>query len=130
MNGSIYLLITGSSLLKKMKTATSDVAEHVIAHQELESTLQRSDIDTWVVAVRTWEKDPTQPNPYELRVKTPTQAAVRRQLAQEEASALAAGTDFAAIDDISPSDIISYGIDLEAEQYVAVISPLPSSHMS
>ncbi|KAJ2913845.1 hypothetical protein MD484_g6552, partial [Candolleomyces efflorescens] len=106
----------GSSLLKKMKTATSDVAEHVIAHQELESTLQRSDIDAWIVAVRTWEKDPTQPNPYELRVKTPTQAAVRRQLAEEEASALAAGTDFTAIDDISPSDIISYGLDLEAEQ--------------
>ncbi|KAJ2914486.1 hypothetical protein MD484_g5955, partial [Candolleomyces efflorescens] len=106
----------GTSLLKKMKTATSDVAEHVIAHQELEATLQKSDIDSWIVAVRTWEKDPTQPNPYELRVKTPTQAAVRRQLAEEETQALADGTDFTAFDEISPSELISYGIDIEIEQ--------------
>ena len=49
----------------------------------------------------------------------PTQAAVRRQLAEEEAKDLAAGKDFTLDDRVSPSVLISTGLDLEAEQYVS-----------
>jgi hypothetical protein len=49
----------------------------------------------------------------------PTQAAVRRQLAEEEAKDLAAGKDFTLDDKVSPSVLIAAGLDLEAEQYVS-----------
>ncbi|KAJ2935276.1 hypothetical protein H1R20_g1819, partial [Candolleomyces eurysporus] len=106
----------GDSLLKKMVTATSDVAEHVIAHQELESTISPEKLQTWTEAMLAWELDPSSPNPYEIAVKTPTQAAVRRQLAAEEEQALTVGVDVALSDEVSPSSLIARGIDLEGEQ--------------
>ena len=56
---------------------------------------------------------------YEYRHLGPTQAAVRRQLAEEEAKDLAAGKDFTLDDRVSPSVLIAAGLDLEAEQYVS-----------
>ncbi|RXW14662.1 hypothetical protein EST38_g11191 [Candolleomyces aberdarensis] len=106
----------GDSLLKKMITATSEVAEHVIAHQELEATIDAEKLRSWTEAMVAWELDPTNPNPYEVTVKTPTQASVRRQLAEEEERALAAGVDFSLSDEVSPCSLIAMGIDLESEQ--------------
>ncbi|KAJ2923768.1 hypothetical protein H1R20_g13317, partial [Candolleomyces eurysporus] len=99
-----------------MITATSDVAEHVIAHQELEATIEREQLHSWTEVMTAWELDPTNPNPYEVAVKTPTQAAVRRQLAEEEEKALAAGVDVSYSDEVSPCSLIAMGIDLEGEQ--------------
>jgi hypothetical protein len=48
----------------------------------------------------------------------PSQAAIRRQLAEAEARDIAEGRDFALDDKVSPSILISSGIDLESEQYV------------
>lgn len=101
-----------------MITATSDVAEHVIAHQELEATIDGEQLHSWAEAMNAWELNPTNPNPYEVAVKTPTQAAVRRQLAEEEEKALAAGVDVSYSDEVSPCSLIAMGIDLEGEQYV------------
>lgn len=101
-----------------MVTATSNVAEHVIAHQELEATIEPEKLQVWTEAMLAWESDPSSPNPYEVAVKTPTQAGVRRQLAEEEERALAAGIDVALSDEVSPSSLIAMGIDLEGEQYV------------
>jgi hypothetical protein len=112
---------TGDSLLKKMVTATSDVAEHVIAHQELEATIEPQKLQDWTEAMLAWESDSSNPNPYEVAVKTPTQARVRRQLAEEEERALAAGVDVALSDEVSPSSLIAMGIDLEGEQYVHLL---------
>ena len=109
-----------------MKTATSNVAEHVIAHQELESSLKPEQVAPWKVAVEAWEADPSKPNPYEITTKTPTQALVRKQLAEEEAKALEEGKDFSVTDEVSPSNLIAWGIDLESEQYVQ-LGPLNSS---
>ncbi|KAJ2935520.1 hypothetical protein H1R20_g1573, partial [Candolleomyces eurysporus] len=106
---------------EKMVTATSDVAEHVIAHQELESTISPEKLQTWTEAMLAWELDPSSPNPYEIAVKTPTQAAVRRQLAAEEEQALTVGVDVALSDEVSPSSLIARGIDLKGEQYVHLL---------
>ena len=99
-----------------MVAATSDVAEHVIAHQELEVTIDKEQLTHWTEAMLAWESDPTSPNPYEVAVKTPTQTAIRRQLAEEEEQALAAGVDVSLSDKVSPSSLIAMGIDLEGEQ--------------
>ncbi|RXW12097.1 hypothetical protein EST38_g13758 [Candolleomyces aberdarensis] len=106
----------GDSLLKKLITATSDVAEHVIAHQELEATISPDKLRSWTKAMVAWELDSTNPNPYEVTVKTPTQAAVRRQLAEAEEKALATGVDISLSDEVSPCSLIAMGIDLEGEQ--------------
>ncbi|KAJ2921594.1 hypothetical protein H1R20_g15500, partial [Candolleomyces eurysporus] len=106
----------GDSLLKKLVTATSEVAEHVIAHQELEATIDPDQLQSWMEAMLAWELDPTSPNPYEVAVKTPTQAAVRRQLAEEEERALKMGADVSLSDEVSPCSLIAMGIDLEGEQ--------------
>ncbi|KAJ2931032.1 hypothetical protein H1R20_g6064, partial [Candolleomyces eurysporus] len=106
----------GDSLLKKLTTATSDVAEHVIAHQELEATISPDKLRSWTEAMVAWELDPTCPNPYEVTVKTPTQAAVRRQLAEAEEEALAKGVNVSLLDEVSPCSLIAMGIDLEGEQ--------------
>ena len=104
--------------MKKLVTATSEVAEHVIAHQELEATIDPERRQDWTEAMIAWERDPTSPNPYEVAVKTPTQVAVRRELAEEEERALAAGVDVSLSDNVSPCSLIAMGIDLEGEQYV------------
>ncbi|KAJ2936266.1 hypothetical protein H1R20_g828, partial [Candolleomyces eurysporus] len=72
----------GNSLLKKMVTATSDVAEHVIAHQELEATLDREQLQSWMEAMTTWELDLANPNPYELYV--PTSVLLRKREPQKK----------------------------------------------
>lgn len=110
------LMTSDRSLLNKLVNAAGDVAEHVIAHRELESTINSVDLQTWTAAVEGWEKDPSLPNPFETTSKTPTQASVRRELAEEEKASLEQQKTIFISDDISPSALISLGLDLEAEQ--------------
>lgn len=112
--------MTGSSLMKKMETATSRVAEHVIALQELETTLDPTNLDAWRKEMAAWERDPTGKSPFVMLVEGPKQFAVRKALAEEEAQAIAAKKDFSLTNDISPSVLVSRGIDLESEQYVVI----------
>ncbi|KAF5336317.1 hypothetical protein D9611_006478 [Ephemerocybe angulata] len=108
----------GSSLLKKMNNAVLNVAEHVIAHQELEQTLNPTDLEKWKGIMVEWEKDPKKPSPFEMVVETPTQKVVRRVMADDETEALKTGKDFSLNSEISPSALIARGLDLEAEQKV------------
>ena len=48
----------------------------------------------------------------------PSQAAIRHQLSEAEAKELVGGRDIALDDVVSPSVLIAFGMDLEAEQYV------------
>ena len=59
----------------------------------------------------------------------PTQAAVRRQLAEEEAKDLAAGKNFTLDDKVSPSVLIAAGLDLEAEQYTSYLLFMTALHL-
>ncbi|KAG6914117.1 hypothetical protein DXG01_002336 [Tephrocybe rancida] len=106
----------GRSLLRKFKAATVDLTDHVTAHFELNTSLPRDLLLKWTTAVEAWERDPSQPNPLVSIVDTPTQAAVRRELAQAEASELGTTAEYSLDDRVSPSVLISCGLDLEAEQ--------------
>ncbi|KAF6752347.1 hypothetical protein DFP72DRAFT_850145 [Ephemerocybe angulata] len=109
----------GASLGKKMDTALSKVAENTIAHQELEETLDPTKVQEWAAQMAAWERDPVaNPNPFEMTVSSPTQIAVRRVLADEEAADIASGKDAALSPDTPPSVLISRGLDLEAEQCI------------
>lgn len=93
------------------------MAESAIEHHRLETTIPPENIQVWQKELRTWERNPdSSPNPFEHTVKGPTQAAVRRQLSEEEARALATGSDFSLDEKVTPSVFIGTGVDLEAEQ--------------
>lgn len=88
-------------------------------------------IPVWQNMVHAYEKDPTQKNPYEIKVEGAhfsyksddifthvrtglTEAQVRLQFVQDEAKATASGIP--PIHDVSPIDFISLGLELEDEQ--------------
>ena len=128
--------LTGAMLFRKIKAAASEMHDHVIAHREYEASLPSASITHWTEEVEAWEKDPSQPNPFEVKVVSryhlamiwtlfltlitvPTQAAVCRQLSEAEARDLAARQDFSLDKNMSPSALISSGIDLEGAQCVS-----------
>lgn len=108
-------------LYTKMEVATSGVAERIVSHREFEDALKADGvpIHEWYTLITAWESDPTSvPNPFDLTIATPSQCAVRKALAEEESADLEAAKKFSLSDDLSPSQLISRGLDLEAEMYV------------
>lgn len=59
----------GASLLRKLLSAATDMAEHTISHNELSSTFSKEILESWTNKVEAWENDPTQPNPFEATVQ-------------------------------------------------------------
>ncbi|KAJ3543012.1 hypothetical protein NMY22_g3295 [Coprinellus aureogranulatus] len=106
----------GCSLFKKLERATSLIAEQYIAHTEMESTQEPEEIQEWKAALDAWDTDPSNPNPFEFTVQFPTQASVRRELSEEESKAMDEGQDFSLTDEVSPSGLVAWGLDIEAEQ--------------
>ncbi|KAG0696381.1 hypothetical protein DFH29DRAFT_1004599, partial [Suillus ampliporus] len=90
--------------------------EHCAALDELEGTIQPVLLDEWRLEVEAWEEDNTKPNPFDSRVASITQAAVRAQLMELEVQELEAGNDCSLHADVSPSIPISSGIELEDQQ--------------
>jgi hypothetical protein len=40
------------------------MAEHVIGHDELCSTILQQSLSVWIQEIENWEKDSTKPNPF------------------------------------------------------------------
>ncbi|KAG1851559.1 hypothetical protein C8R48DRAFT_750003 [Suillus tomentosus] len=106
----------GRTLKRKMVDALKWKTEHRHALDELESTIHPVLIAAWRGEVEAWEEDSANLNPFQSRVVPITLAAVRSQLADSEASELQAGINRSLHCDISPSVLISTGIDLEEQQ--------------
>ena len=99
-----------------MDRACSGVAERIISHREFEDALNPADVDQWKKIVEEWERNPSSvPNPFDFTISAPSQTAIRKALSDEEAALLAAGKDFSLHRDISPSQLICRGLDLESE---------------
>ncbi|KAG2050816.1 hypothetical protein BDR06DRAFT_983821 [Suillus hirtellus] len=107
----------GWTLKHKMVDALKWKTEHRHALDELESTIHPVLIAAWRGEVEAWEEDSTNLNPFQSHVVSITLAAMRSQLADSEASELQAGINCSLHCDISPSVLISTGIDLEEQQY-------------
>ncbi|KAG6824736.1 hypothetical protein H0H92_005987 [Tricholoma furcatifolium] len=98
-----------------------------MAHHELIASIPPESLTEWTKEIEVWEQeiwenarakktDTTKKNPYELKLELPTQAAVRRRMAENDAANIAAGKDLALDVDMSPSVLIAAGLDLEADQ--------------
>ncbi|KAG2746814.1 hypothetical protein P692DRAFT_20738788, partial [Suillus brevipes Sb2] len=106
----------GRTMLKKIVEAVKWAREHSEALAELEKTIQPALIAEWKAEVEAWEEDNSCPNPFESRFSPVTQAAVRLELAELEAQELQAGINVSLHTDVSPSGLITLGIDLEDQQ--------------
>lgn len=74
------------------------------------------DVEKWKRMITEWERDPASvPNPFDMTIATPSQCAIFKAFADEDAEALAKGKNFSLTNGISPSQLICRGIDLESE---------------
>ncbi|KAG1722940.1 uncharacterized protein EDB91DRAFT_1240167 [Suillus paluster] len=109
----------GISLLRKIKSAIPERDLHVCDFDDFNHTLSQerpNEVKTWKSAVEIWEEDRSQPNPFKIKSKLMSQAAVRLSLSQKEARDLECGVNVFLHSDISPSILISSGIDYEDQQ--------------
>lgn len=60
-------------MLRKMKDALPELSEHEAALDDLEEGLKEEYSDAlsrWKGEVKAWERDPSQPNPYERSIES------------------------------------------------------------
>lgn len=55
----------GVAMKKKVMAAALDMAEHVVEHDELCSTIPEEKLALWTAQIEDWEKDATKPNPFD-----------------------------------------------------------------
>ncbi|KAG6905944.1 hypothetical protein DXG01_016756 [Tephrocybe rancida] len=106
----------GTTMYRKARAAAADMADHTIAHNELTASLPGATVRDWLDEVESWEKNLSPTNPYNMKVEFPTQAAARHRMAEAEAADIRAGKDVMLDVNVTPSVLISTGLDLEAEQ--------------
>ncbi|KIJ09680.1 hypothetical protein PAXINDRAFT_17230 [Paxillus involutus ATCC 200175] len=102
-----------------MKDALPERGDHLAGLEELEDVLAEDKpeaLGSWKKEVEAWEIDASQPNPFEPKIETMTQASVRLQLAKEDAEALKAEEQTVLHNDVSGSVLITAGLDLEEQQ--------------
>jgi hypothetical protein len=121
------------SLLRKIKEAIPQNAEHTHHLEQLESVIPKPLRDEWTKEVEAWEDDSTNPNPLEPRVKgesclnatcklySPrvtvlTQNEVRLALASRDAEMVSADRTGAIHCEITGSMMIYMGLELEEQQ--------------
>ncbi|TFK80129.1 hypothetical protein K466DRAFT_504425 [Polyporus arcularius HHB13444] len=103
-------------LLTAIKKAVPERNAQVASFAQYEQALPASNIAAWKDAVETWERDSSKPNPFFIKRPAITQAAIKRQLAEEDALSLKAGTATALHDKCSASGMVIAGIELEEHQ--------------
>ncbi|KAG1897935.1 uncharacterized protein F5891DRAFT_1129642 [Suillus fuscotomentosus] len=87
----------GRALLRKISNAVASKKEHRCALHDFQGSITESEVGAaslsiWRAEIEAWEIDHSQPNPFQSRVATMTQAAVRLELAKQDAKALEDGS--------------------------------------
>ncbi|KAG9316896.1 hypothetical protein JVU11DRAFT_2972 [Chiua virens] len=109
----------GTTILRKLIEAIPERNEHQEDLEEFEHSLAGrygGQLAKWREQVEAWEEDASQPNPFEIKSNSITQASIQLQLAKDEAIEAAASDVPPTHTDISPSVLISSGLELEEQQ--------------
>ncbi|KAG2087448.1 uncharacterized protein F5147DRAFT_748526 [Suillus discolor] len=102
---------------RKYNFTLIEVQERVNDLTNFEASLATDELAEWRKDIEAWEEDRSRPNPFEDRATTTmTQAAVRLALSMAEATEIERSNDVSLHDDISPSVLISSGLELEDQQ--------------
>ncbi|KAF8879940.1 hypothetical protein BD779DRAFT_1676153 [Infundibulicybe gibba] len=110
---------TGPAMLRKVKEAGAERSELVSDFLELSASISKEypeQVVKWTADIQAWEQDRTKPNPFTSPVDKVSENAVRLELAREEEHALALGQLTFFHDEISPSMLITQGIEIEDQQ--------------
>ncbi|KAK0491756.1 hypothetical protein EDD18DRAFT_1109505 [Armillaria luteobubalina] len=99
--------------------AVPKASEHEDRFKRFTKSLPQQDVAKWTEIVEAWEADRTKLNPFTRTLTAmldKTKAAMRLQLAQEDAQDELASLDGDEFHTMSPKDMISQGIQLEGSQ--------------
>ncbi|KIM66480.1 hypothetical protein SCLCIDRAFT_21951 [Scleroderma citrinum Foug A] len=113
------LIRLGPSILRRIKEAIPERNDHLEDFEELTRSLGvkfPNQVAKWKRQVEEWESDSMKPNPFEIKNDGITQASIRLQLAKEEARLCVGEGVLPLHSDVTPSVLISTGIDLEEQQ--------------
>ncbi|KAI0750098.1 hypothetical protein C8Q80DRAFT_1219017 [Daedaleopsis nitida] len=110
------VVLLPTSLLTRIKKAVPERNAQVIAFQQYHAVLPADATSRWKLMVETWENNRSQSNPYLVKRPAITQAAIKRQLAEEDAEAHKAGTAVVLHDRFTASNMIVAGMELEDAQ--------------
>ncbi|TDL14200.1 hypothetical protein BD410DRAFT_691972, partial [Rickenella mellea] len=102
------------TLLALMRDAIPMKAEHAKIYAELSNSLPSALVSKWAAMVRAWEADNSQPDPYMAQSKSTTLAAVKLDLAKQEAADAAAGE--VSMHEVTASVFLATGMELEDQQ--------------
>ncbi|KAK0478031.1 hypothetical protein EDD18DRAFT_1322729 [Armillaria luteobubalina] len=109
-------VLQGDTLLCKIKDAVPKASDHEDRFERFMASLPQGDVAKWTTMVEAWEMDRNKPNPFAQTVASKTEAAMRLQLAREDAQDEIAGLDGDTLHTTSPKSMISQGIQLESSQ--------------
>ncbi|KAG6846389.1 hypothetical protein C0991_003509, partial [Blastosporella zonata] len=71
------------------------------------------DTAEWSRLIEAWERDGNQPNPFAANVQKISENAVRLEMAEEDAAQLRENLTTTIHKDVSPSQLIAQGLELE-----------------
>ncbi|KAH9829181.1 uncharacterized protein C8Q71DRAFT_799831 [Rhodofomes roseus] len=103
------------TLMDRMKDAVGECSTHAVIFDELTSVTDPTRVTEWKQQVEAWEEG-AELNPFVVTRHPITLAAVRRELAEEEATSIADGSLVILHDKVSPSTLITAGLELEEAQ--------------
>ncbi|KAF8867839.1 hypothetical protein BD779DRAFT_1463482 [Infundibulicybe gibba] len=109
----------GPTLLRKVKEAGEERAGLVIDFLELSASIAKEypqQVMQWTADMQAWEQDPTKTNPFTSPIDKISENAVRLELAREEELAMTLGQLTFFHDEISPSMLLTQGIEIEDQQ--------------
>ncbi|KAG2338216.1 hypothetical protein BDR05DRAFT_1004450 [Suillus weaverae] len=112
---------SGKALLRKISNAVASEKEHRLALHNFQSSITESELGAaslfvWWTEIEAWEMDHSQPNLFQSRVATMTQAAMQLELAKQDAKELEDGLAIPFHTEVTCSVLLSTGIDLEHTQ--------------
>ncbi|KAJ7617002.1 hypothetical protein DFH06DRAFT_1012669 [Mycena polygramma] len=114
----------GRTMYRKVTQAVPEMVATKRALDDMERSLRAAggrEVDSvavWTEVALTWEKDPKKPNPFEMLEKDDHLARVRKDLAEEAAARVAAGTedDDDVVEEMHVTEMVSMGLQLEENQ--------------
>ncbi|KAK0484087.1 hypothetical protein EDD18DRAFT_1467586 [Armillaria luteobubalina] len=106
----------GDTLLRKIKDAIPKASDHEDQFERFTASLPQGNIAKWTTMVEAWEMDRNKPNPFARTVASKMEAAMRLQLAREDAQDEIARLDGDTLHTTSLKSMISQGIQLKSSQ--------------
>ncbi|KAK0478018.1 hypothetical protein EDD18DRAFT_1087465, partial [Armillaria luteobubalina] len=119
------IVILASIICEKYKDAVAARAQHIAEFISYEDALwveHSTAVNQWRSMVLAWESDRTKPNPFSPTLRPVTENAVRLELAREEKTE----NSIEIRHDVSPSEFIAQGLQLEEAQCVCLSGAHPN----